>query len=715
MSRLIQITSHFTGGEVAADVFGRVDLRLWNNGAARLRNVFVRPTGGVTRRPGLRWIDTVPDAGRLVAFTPRAHVDCVLVFVPCAVWVGRLSSVSDVGGASGVAPVLEWVTILSSPWDAEHLPLISWCQQDAALLVVHPDVAPYCVRWAEEGTWTLSPWVFAHAPSGAPHMPFERFGDPTVTLTVTPQGVAEKPPGLATITASAPVFTPDHVGVWLRIGDVMARVTSWTSAQRVDADVIGSGVTESGVTESGVTESGGASSSSGSGQKPAPLAWPAQATTTWTEQAFSAVRGWPGTVTFHQNRLVIGGSRSLPHYLWMSKIGAPFHFGYGQGHDDAAIQFPLLSDQVETIRHVCSGRHLQVFTTHGEWMVTGEPLTPVSVVVRQQTRVGSPAERTIPLCHVEGATVFIGATGAGVREYVFTDTEQAYQARDLSLVAAHLVNDPRDMAYDARQRLIHIVMGDGTLATVTNFRREHIAAWSAQHTTGAFLAVAVIGGQTFVLVRRAGKVSLECFDPTVATDAARVAAVAPGTASQASWGGFDAFNDCPVQVRGDDRPWRSVQVKDGWVHGRALVRRLEVGLPFAHTIEPLPPAIGEAHPSPGRTMRLVRVWCRTQGTETLMIDTGRGPQRAPRSARRMVRASPTQRNPPQRNPTQGDPTQGDVEAPDAVQDWTVQALGWSVGALKPLWRIVQDDPSPCTLLSVTMDITVTGDVTAIGS
>ena len=61
------------------------------------------------------------------------------------------------------------------------------------------------------------------------------------------------------------------------------------------------------------------------------------------------------------------------------------------------------------------------------------------------------------------------------------------------------------------------------------------------------------------------------------------------------------------------------------------------------------------------------------------------------------------------------PVQGDVETSDAVQDWTVQALGWSVGVLKPLWRIVQDDSSPCTLLSVTMDITVTGDVPAIGS
>src|SRR3546814_14653886 len=39
------------------------------------------------------------------------------------------------------------------------------------------------------------------------------------------------------------------------------------------------------------------------------------ATKDWVEQAFSTVRGWPVSVVFHQDRLVIGGSRDLPNRL----------------------------------------------------------------------------------------------------------------------------------------------------------------------------------------------------------------------------------------------------------------------------------------------------------------------------------------------------------------------------------------------------------------
>ena len=49
-------------------------------------------------------------------------------------------------------------------------------------------------------------------------------------------------------------------------------------------------------------------------------------TTDWDEQAFSAARGWPVTVSFHQDRMVIGGSRDLPNGLWLSKTGQSFNF-----------------------------------------------------------------------------------------------------------------------------------------------------------------------------------------------------------------------------------------------------------------------------------------------------------------------------------------------------------------------------------------------------
>ena len=58
----------FAAGELAPELLGRGDLRAFENGARRLRNVFIQPTGGVTRRSGLRFVDMAEGAGRLIAF-----------------------------------------------------------------------------------------------------------------------------------------------------------------------------------------------------------------------------------------------------------------------------------------------------------------------------------------------------------------------------------------------------------------------------------------------------------------------------------------------------------------------------------------------------------------------------------------------------------------------------------------------------------------------
>jgi hypothetical protein len=42
----------FAAGELAPELYGRGDLRAFENGARRLRNVVIQPTGGVARRPG---------------------------------------------------------------------------------------------------------------------------------------------------------------------------------------------------------------------------------------------------------------------------------------------------------------------------------------------------------------------------------------------------------------------------------------------------------------------------------------------------------------------------------------------------------------------------------------------------------------------------------------------------------------------------------------
>ena len=63
MTNLFTTKTNFTSGELSSDLLGRVDLKSYDNGAMSLKNVFIEPTGGVYRRPGLKYID---DLGSIV-------------------------------------------------------------------------------------------------------------------------------------------------------------------------------------------------------------------------------------------------------------------------------------------------------------------------------------------------------------------------------------------------------------------------------------------------------------------------------------------------------------------------------------------------------------------------------------------------------------------------------------------------------------------------
>ena len=135
---------------------------------------------------------------------------------------------------------------------------------------------------------------------------------------------------------------------------------------------------------------------------------------------------------------MIGGSRDLPDRLWFSKTGHPFNFDPGTGLDDEAISFRLAGDEQHAIRGLLPGRLLQVFTSSGEWVVRGAPITAETVAVELQTRIGSwPARRLDPV-EVDGAALFVGASGRELREFLYAESEQAYQAADIALLSRHL-------------------------------------------------------------------------------------------------------------------------------------------------------------------------------------------------------------------------------------------------------------------------------------
>lgn len=630
MSGLPVVTkTSFTAGEVDVDLAGRGDLALYANGARALRNVVVAPIGGVRRRPGLRHVATARGPGRLIAFEFNTEQTYLL-------------ALSD--GWLDIYAEGEKVAELATPWSAAQIAQLNWTQSADTLLVVHPDVAPRKITRTGVDTWTMAEWSYFEE-NGILFVPCHKFAEDAVTLT--PSGTS----GSITLSASAPVFQADHAGLRFRVGGKQVLITAVASPTSANAEVK-------------QTLTGTA------------------ATKDWEEQSFSSLRGWPVSACFHQGRLAIGGSRDLPNRLWLSKSMDLFNFDLGTGLDDEAIEFSLLSTQVDAIRAVFSGRHLQVFTSGAEWMVVGSPLTPTKIQLNRQTRVGSPVDRTVPPRDVDGATHFVSRSGRDLREFLFADIDQAYQANDLSMVAKHVITGPVDQDYDAGRRLFHVVMADGAMATLTVYRAEKVTAWTVFETLGAFRSVAVVDGDTHVLVERGGGWFIECFDDALNLDAALAGS---RETPSAAWSGLEHLNGRSIRVLMDGTTIAEVTVADGGITLPVPAMTIEAGLAYAHRIEPLPPQAVSGQPmAAGRTVRLVQACFRVLETKALFIDTGRGPI-----------PIPFRRRGPDRFATRPPAFSGDVK---------VRAIGWTRDVMQPLWRIEQDLPLPCTLISVSTEI-----------
>lgn len=629
MTRINLLQTDFTSGELDPRLLGRSDLRSQENGAARLQNVFVETTGGVRRRSGMAYLATAAGPGRLAAFEPSSGGTYLFVFSDLQLDIYEDGTL---------------LATLTTPWTEGDVKQITWAQFDDSVLVTHPDHPPQQVIKVSDINWTIADLEFSTKESGLTCQPFVRHAPDDVTLATN--GIS----GNVTLTASDDVFVAEHLGAIFRIRGGQAQLTSIVSSTSAQGLVLGSD----------------------------DLTDPNISTIDWDEQAFSDARGWPITISFHQNRMVIGGSRDLPNGLWLSRSGRFLDFDLGTGLDDEAIAFRLSANDSPAVRSLQSGRHLQIFTSTGEWIVTGDPLTPFNVQVGQQSRIGSPVDRQVPPRDVDGATLFVARSGQEIREFLFADVEQAYQAPDLALLARHLISDPVDQTFDRRRRLFFIVMAGGSMASIGIYRNADIVAWSEQTTAGAILSVAATDTRTFLLVERTNGVFVEEMIDGLFVDAGlSLSSASPITV----WSGLDHLEGETVTIISETETVETALVTAGQITLSAPATDIAVGLPYTHVVEPLPPATSSTS---GRTQeplyRPIRLALRVLETSSLRIDTGSG-------LRDLL------------FPTSPVPT-------PFTGDQALRALGWRRGANDRPWRIEQSTPLPFTLLSATTEIKV---------
>ena len=82
MNNIVSVKTNFTSGQVSPSLYARGDLGVYANGARKLENVIIFPTGGVSRRAGLRFLDEISEPCRLVAFEFNTEQTYLLCFEP---------------------------------------------------------------------------------------------------------------------------------------------------------------------------------------------------------------------------------------------------------------------------------------------------------------------------------------------------------------------------------------------------------------------------------------------------------------------------------------------------------------------------------------------------------------------------------------------------------------------------------------------------------
>jgi len=565
MARIRVPQNSFTFGEISPSLTSRTDSPIYKNAAEKVRNFFIRGEGGVTKRPGTkRWHNFASAPAyssglrqtvRIEPFIFSDDEQYIVAFSNTQIDVFQISP-SD-------ATISKIQTITSQTWlvntsSAPYLEEYTFAQQGDIMFICHQTVAPRKLIRTGLTSFVVETFVFEESVDSEhvfqPYYPFQNLG---VTLASNATSGTGK-----TLTSSADYFVSAHVGIYLKIGNAEAKITGFTNATTVTATIYGtlrqqlnndalktaegsgtiqvthalhglavgaSIVIDRAGTVGGVaitningsrtitavvnenvyefTAGGSATATSSADGGGAPRIATGSATTEWQEQSYSAVRGFPAAVTFHQNRLWFGGTLAQPDGIWGSKSGQYYNFDVGDASDNDSIDLTANVGEIFTIRHLVSNRDLQVFTTGAELFVqapTDKPVTPANAQIRRQTPFGSSFVRPTVF---DGATLFIQKTGTALREFLFTDSEASYTAVAVSMLAPHLIVDPVQQssikgALNRSESYDFVLNSDGTIAVFYSIRGDQKQGWSLWDTQGKWHSICSVHERLFVVSSR---------------------------------------------------------------------------------------------------------------------------------------------------------------------------------------------------------------------
>lgn len=513
------IQPSFAGGEISPNVYGRVDLAKYSVALRRCRNFIVRQYGGIENRPGTRFIAEAkyPDRKcRLIPFQFSTVQTYALEFGHFYMRVYK-----DGGQVLNENNVIYEI---ATPYQESDLFELKFTQSADVMTICHKAYAPRELQRYGHANWELVEVVTKNGP----------FEDINVDNSIRVYASAMQ--GNITLTATSPIFGAEQVGTLFYLEQVNVDSTPvWETGKSIgvggtrragDNYYVALTAGKTGTLRPSHTEGAAWDGWGGAGDDATGVQWeyqhsgfgiaritsvaadgltaaaivqnympndsvgPAKASYKWARYAWNPVNGYPGTVTYYQQRLIFAGSVKYPQTIWCSKSGDYKDFGKTSPlADDDRIVYTYAGRQVNEIRHLIDVGSLVALTSGGQFQIVGDQnktLTPTAFSFSSQ---GSDGVSSVAPITVSNIALFIQEKGSIVRDLAYSFDVDGYQGSDLTVLANHLFQGYQlvDWSFSVVPYSAGwAVRSDGMLLCLTYLREQQVFAWAPQPGDGRF-------------------------------------------------------------------------------------------------------------------------------------------------------------------------------------------------------------------------------------
>lgn len=513
----------FAGGELSPTLGMRADLAKYTIGLKTCRNFLVHRHGGVSNRPGTRFINACKTDDIDVKLIPyvsevagesmliehgegyfRFYLNGALVQVSIGglpAWSGATEYFPGDLVASGglgyycrvqhtnhVPPnatywyplpadgTLELPSPFNNPRETHSV------QSGRTIAFTHPDVRPHDLLFLSTTQWAIVPVATAPkvaAPTGLVLTVAgggRKFG--YIVTAAHPVTYEESLPSAQVINAACadPTTGAPHHITWNAV--LTPAVTGVASPEYyVYCDPYGNGTygfIGTATAATGFYNPGIAPDFTQTPQLPV--------------DAFDAANEYPSTVGFHQQRRFFANTHQTPDGIFASRVGYLDNFGISSPlQDDDALAFRIAGNNQHAVRHLVGLKRLIVMTDGGEWGIGNglDPLTPNNIPADQETYVGI-APNVAPVV-IGNSILYVQARQRILRQLQFTQAVEGFAGKDLTIYADHLFRKRQMNAIAFQQNpdpIVWACRNDGVLLGLTYDPEQDLWAWH-RHDTGA--------------------------------------------------------------------------------------------------------------------------------------------------------------------------------------------------------------------------------------